>query len=640
MGRMKKIYYTGALVCSVVYLVWRLLFTLPLNQSFFEIIYGILLWVSEVLSIATAFILIWNKKTYQATPTPVVTSADVFPDVDILIATHNETVDLLYQTINACTFLKYPNKNKIHIYLCDDQNRSEMKVLAQKFNINYIGLSHNQYAKSGNFNHALKYSHSSLVGTFDADMIPYTDFLTTVVPYFFASYGKRVHKKIGFVQTPQSFYNEDVFQHNLYANRVIPNEQDFFSKEVNVLNANHSSAIYTGSNTVFLREAIVEAGGFPTNTLTEDFQLGAQINSCGYSSISTTEPMGSGVTPTDTGSVFKQRTRWARGMIQSTKNLHLLTNKGLTWAQKLIYFNGYLYWWSFLGRMLFVFAPILFALFDFRVVNTNFWILLIFWVPGYLLLLLVKQDISSSLTNQRWGEIQELFFAPYLVLPVILETIGIKNSQFKVTKKNISGNNKKDFLYMIPQAIMLGLTVVSLIKFNYGKFGSEIMYGSVITFWLLNNLINTLLAVLVFIGEPKNREPKFDVEGHVHISDIQLGTNLSISYLTASEITINLPQGTTLLWSKKYAMSIETAQYTAHVQAYLKNFDEHNSCTLQIESNDELNYQILLQIIHDGFNQRLPQKRDKWVTTFDLLFENINKRIERLNKALPKGNKG
>lgn len=193
---------------------------------------------------------------------------------------------------------------------------------------------------------------------------------------------------------------------------------------------------------------------------------------------------------------------------------------------------------------------------------------------------------------------------------------------------------------MIPQAIMLGLTVVSLIKFNYGKFGSEIMYGSVITFWLLNNLINTLLAVLVFIGEPKNREPKFDVEGHVHISDIQLGTNLSISYLTASEIAINLPQGTTLLWSKKYAMSIETAEYTAHVQAYLKNFDEHNSCTLQIESNDELNYQILLQIIHDGFNQRLPQKRDKWVTTFDLLFENINKRIERLNKALPKGNKG
>ena len=181
---------------------------------------------------------------------------------------------------------------------------------------------------------------------------------------------------------------------------------------------------------------------------------------------------------------------------------------------------------------------------------------------------------------------------------------------------------------------------MSLIKFNYGKFGSEIMYGSVITFWLLNNLINTLLAVLVFIGEPKNREPKFDVEGQVHISDIQLGTNLSISYLTASEIAINLPQGTTLLWSKKYAMSIETAEYTAHVQAYLKNFDEHNSCTLQIESNDELNYQILLQIIHDGFNQRLPQKRDKWVTTFDLLFENINKRIERLNKALPKGNKG
>ncbi|MGY3742675.1 glycosyltransferase family 2 protein [Leuconostoc inhae] len=639
MSRMKKIYYAGALVCSIVYLVWRLIFTVPFNQSFFEMIYGILLWVSEVLSIATAFILIWNNTTYRSTPKPVVTSADVFPEVDILIATHNENVELLYQTINACTFLRYPDKNKIHVYLCDDQNRAEMKALAQKFDINYIGLSHNQHAKSGNFNHALKYSHSPLVATFDADMIPYADFLTTVVPYFFASYGKRVNKKIGFVQTPQSFYNEDVFQHNLYANRVIPNEQDFFSKEVNVLNASHSSAIYTGSNTLFLREAIVEAGGFPTNTLTEDFQLGAQINSCGYSSISTTEPMGSGLTPTDTGSVFKQRTRWARGMIQSTKNLHLLTNKGLTWKQKLIYFNGYLYWWSFLGRMLFVFAPILFALFGFRVVNTNFWLLLIFWIPGYLLLLLVKQDISSNLTNQRWGEIQELFFAPYLVVPVILETIGIKNSRFKVTKKNISGNNKKDFLYMIPHVIILVLTIVSLIKFNYGKFGSEIMYGSVITFWLLNNLINTFLAVLVFIGKHNNEEPKFAVEGQVHISDIQLTTNVVINYLTTSEIAIHLPQETMLRRQKRYDVTIETSQYTADVGAYFKSFDEQDGCILKIEANDELNYQILLQIIHDGFNKRLPQKRDKWVTTFDLLFENINKRIERLNTALPKGNK-
>ncbi|MEX0381314.1 glycosyltransferase family 2 protein [Leuconostoc sp. MS02] len=640
MSKIKKWGYVSAIMSSIVYLVWRGMFTLPWNQSFFEILYGFLLWISEILSILTAFILIWNKKTFKEIPKPVVTSEDIFPDVDILIATHNETVDLLYKTINACTFLKYPDQQKIHIYLCDDQNRPEMKALAQKFGINYVGLENNQHAKSGNFNYALNDSQSPLVATFDADMIPYSDFLMTVVPYFFESYAKRVDKKIGFVQTPQSFYNEDVFQHNLYVNRVIPNEQDFFSKEVNILNASHNSAVYTGSNTLFLREAIVEAGGFPINTLTEDFQLGAQINSCGYSSISTTEPMGSGLTPTDTGSVFKQRTRWARGMIQSIGNLHLLTNKGLTWPQKLIYFNGYLYWWSFLGRMLFVFAPILFALFDFRVVDTNFWLLLMLWIPSYLLLLLVKQDVSGSITNQRWGEIQELFFAPYLVLPILLETMGIKNSRFQVTKKNISGNHKKDFLYMIPHVIILGLTIVSLIKFNYGKFGSEIMYGSVITFWLLNNFINTLLAVLVFIGKPQNGEPKFNVSGYVQSSDIQSGANVSINYLTASEIAINLPQGTKLLQSKKYALTIVTSQYTAQIQANVKKWDKHVGCVLHIAAKDEVNYQMLLQIMHDGFNKRLPQKRDKWVTTCDVLIDNINRRISRLNKVLQKGGKG
>ena len=38
-----------------------------------------------------------------------------YPDVDVLIATHNEDPELLYKTINACTFMEYPDKSKVHI---------------------------------------------------------------------------------------------------------------------------------------------------------------------------------------------------------------------------------------------------------------------------------------------------------------------------------------------------------------------------------------------------------------------------------------------------------------------------------------------------------------------------------------------
>ncbi|MBM7435309.1 glycosyltransferase family 2 protein [Leuconostoc rapi] len=627
----KKICYAGAIICSIIYIMWRGLFTLPLAQSVPEVIYGLFLWLSEILSITTAFVLIWNKKTFKEPLKPNIISTDIFPDVDILIATHNESVSLLYKTINACTFLKYPDKHKVHIYLCDDKNRPEMKMLAEKFKIDYISLAANRHAKAGNFNHALQHSKSPLIATFDADMIPYSDFLMTTVPYFFKRYAALARKKVGFVQTPQSFYNEDIFQHNLYADHVIPNEQDFFSREVNVLNSRHNSAVYTGSNTLFLRTAIEEAGGFPTNTLTEDFQLGAQINSCGYDSISTTEPMASGLTPTDAENIFKQRTRWARGMIQSMKNLHLLSNKGLSWPQKIIYLNGYLYWWSFLGRLLFIFAPILFALFDFRVVNTNFWLLLIFWIPGYGLLTFVKHDLSGNITNQRWGEIQELFFAPYLILPVILETIGIKNNQFKVTKKN-GTSNKKDVLYAIPHIIILLLTLVSLIRFNYGKFGSEILYGSVITFWLLNNLINAFFAVLLLIGKPRQTAQTFYVSGVVKISGTEFYNETEICYLTESKIRVKVPSEVVLVPEECYQIVIMTSRYTAHVRAHLDKQYETNDLLMDIEAIDEKNNRQLLQILHDGFNKQLPLERNQWLTTFDLLFDNINRRLRILNR--------
>lgn len=95
------------------------------------------------------------------------------------------------------------------------------------------------------------------------------------------------------------------------------------------------------------REAIMQAGGFPTDTITEDFELGARMNIAGYQNLSTLSPMASGLTPVDIPSMIKQRVRWAQGVVQSVRNIHLLTNKHLSFGQKIVYLNCYLYWWSF-----------------------------------------------------------------------------------------------------------------------------------------------------------------------------------------------------------------------------------------------------------------------------------------------------
>lgn len=174
----------AALVTSCIYLLWRALYTLPWEFSRFEIFCGILLLCCEGMSMLETLNLIINSKNVKIPEMPVITD-DMFPDVDILIVTHNEDTDVLYKTINGCKYIDYPDKRKIHIHLCDDNNRPEMRELAKHMGVNYFGVVGNTTAKAGNLNYALNRTHSSHVVIFDSDMIPTSDFLRETIPYFY-----------------------------------------------------------------------------------------------------------------------------------------------------------------------------------------------------------------------------------------------------------------------------------------------------------------------------------------------------------------------------------------------------------------------------------------------------------------------
>src|SRR5699024_756012 len=245
-----------------------------------------------------------------------------------IIVTHDEDVKLLQQTVNAAVNMTPGFGQNVNIVIADDGNRPELRRLALESRVQYIDMPDgNQAAKAGNINHALRYISASLLVVFDADMIPYQTFLLHSVPYFIKNKNDRIEddqvKTLGFLQTPQSFYNADIFQYNLFSEKTATNEQDFFSRDINILNGSNGVAIFTGSGALFMREAVNEAGGFPEKTLTEDFELGVRINMAGYTSISTLEPESSGMTPMDVRSVIKQRVRWARGVMQSSRNLHI-----------------------------------------------------------------------------------------------------------------------------------------------------------------------------------------------------------------------------------------------------------------------------------------------------------------------------
>ncbi len=141
--------------------------------------------------------------------------------------------------------------------------------------------------------------------------------------------------KIGLIKTPQSFYNPDLFQYNLYAEKTIPNEQDFFSKEVNIMRKSSNAVAYTGSNTVISRQTLEDIHGFPLKTITEDFETSIRIQKEGYITYATQEVQAAGLSTTTVASMIKQRTRWAREVIQSLQNTYAIFTPHLSIGARL-----------------------------------------------------------------------------------------------------------------------------------------------------------------------------------------------------------------------------------------------------------------------------------------------------------------
>lgn len=237
----KSILFYLVFLTSLFYVVWRALYTLPFRHGTVATICGIILLIAESATIIETFTHFLNVRNVKIPEMPVIDD-DLYPTVDVLIATHNESEELLYKTVNGCLHMKYPDKSKVHIFLCDDGNRPEIHALAEKMGVGYFGFSGNKYAKAGNLNYAIPKTSSTLIAIFDADMIPTSDFLLETVPYFYVNdvikdHGvwrrrrpnepKGTEKPLGYVQTQQSFYNPDPLQRNLYKEDSAPNEQDY-----------------------------------------------------------------------------------------------------------------------------------------------------------------------------------------------------------------------------------------------------------------------------------------------------------------------------------------------------------------------------------------------------------------------------
>ena len=505
-------------IVSFIYILWRLIFTLPLDYGIVSVVMGVLLWVCETQTIIETFTHFNNARNVKIPEMPIITD-DMYPEVDVFIATHNESTELLYKTLNGCKYMQYPDKSKIHIHLCDDNNRPEMKKLAEDMGVHYYGVVDNKYAKAGNLNYAFPLTNAPLMAIFDADMIPTSDFLLETVPYFFIkemikdngvwrmrteSDPVSIEKELGYVQTQQSFYNADVLQQNLYMENDAPNEQDYFYRSVNVSRMNTDSAAFAGSNTVFSRKALKEVGWFATHSITEDFATSIEILGNGYRSIALAKELAHGLSPDDVYSFIKQRQRWSRGAAQGIMTRKFWFGK-MSLKAKWNFFVAYCYWWTFFRRLVFIICPILYGLWGIRVADLTLIGYLTIWLPYFIIYDYGLKKMSGSTTSALWSDRIDTIQFPYMLKPIILGTLMIPQNKFIVTRKDKLDGKNSSIRLATPHIILALLSILTIIVCLNHIINNDADGAIIVLFWASYNCFSLLSAVVYYFGRVNKR---------------------------------------------------------------------------------------------------------------------------------------
>ncbi|WP_244833814.1 glycosyltransferase [Clostridium sp. BJN0001] len=655
-----KLLIIGTVITSVIYLFWRIFFTIPFGYGIISLIAAFYLLIVEILGMIEEFIHYHNMSYIdypKLTEDERILSKDFLPHVDVFIATYNEPVELLYKTINGCINMEYPDKDKVHIYICDDSNRKEMRKLANHMGVNYLTRKEHKDAKAGNLNNALKNSSSPLIVTFDADMIPMHDFLTACVPYFIKDlknaqkledeYGINARRnrkgKIGFIQTPQSFYNPDLFQYNLFSESRIPNEQDYFYRDIQVSRNKSNSVIYGGSNTMISREALIDVGGFYVKAITEDFATGMKIQSKGYLCYAIDEVHASGLSAEDLKGLIKQRQRWARGCIQTGRRLNILFRKGLNLSQKLSYMSAIMYWYSPLKRLIYIMAPILFAVFGVTIFKCNIAEVLIFWLPMYLFSSESLKRVSRNIRTTKWTNVYETILFPALFFSVLLETFGISQNKFAVTRK---GGALQDRNYQLKQAaphiVLAILSIIGIINCIKWTFILGTPAYLVLLFWLVTNFYNIFMSIFFMLGRQAFRKSeRMNVKTECSILFEKRKIKCMTKDISEGGVSVILDDPFYIPYDKSVKLKVSTERYTAIFDAsvvHAAKIEDKWKFAFKIEDIDEDNYKNLLGIIYDRVPS-LPSKISKSNSIFDDIRLNVLKRGKKtilFNRKLPR----
>jgi cellulose synthase/poly-beta-1,6-N-acetylglucosamine synthase-like glycosyltransferase/spore germination protein YaaH/peptidoglycan/xylan/chitin deacetylase (PgdA/CDA1 family) len=228
-----------------------------------------------------------------------------FPRVGIIVPAFNEEVNAV-KTINNLLQQEYPN---LEIYFVDDGSKDNTyAVVSAAFN-NHRGVkvfTKPNGGKASALNLGISKTDSDYVVCIDADTQLMPDAISQMMVYF-------KDDKVGAVAGNVKVGND----HNIltrWQSIEYTTAQNFDRRAFDLVNG---ITVVPGAIGAFRTKAIIEAGGFTTDTLAEDCDLTIRILRQGYIIRNCTEAIAITEAPETLKQFMKQRFRWSYGVMQS-----------------------------------------------------------------------------------------------------------------------------------------------------------------------------------------------------------------------------------------------------------------------------------------------------------------------------------
>ncbi len=254
------------------------------------------------------------------------------PFVTIQLPVYNE-MHVVERLLHAVAAIDYP-ANKMEIQVLDDSTDETSDIIARKvaflqqqnISIQHIQRHNREGFKAGALKYALSLAKGEFLAVFDADFLPSKDFLKQTVPFF-------IDPKIGMVQTKWGHINK---QSSLLARLQSIALDGHFSIEQQGRNAAGYFINFNGTAGLWRKQAILDAGNWQADTLTEDFDLSYRAQMKGWQFKYLEDFITPAELPPLVSALKSQQFRWTKGGAETArKNLKTLFSSPLPLSVKL-----------------------------------------------------------------------------------------------------------------------------------------------------------------------------------------------------------------------------------------------------------------------------------------------------------------